>query len=192
MITLIVAMDKDGTIGRNGNLPWHIPADLRWFKKVTKNNIVIMGRHTWESLKIQPLPSRINIVVSKKYGVSRHTLNRDGAYWVYSILDAIELAEKLDDGETFIIGGAQLYEGTLELNIVDRMLITVIKHGVQNKQPSDIFFPEYDKKLWSSKIIKDTGEFTVIESHRVYSSMVEREDFNPPVVGSSPTKPSPT
>ena len=133
MITLIVAMDKDGTIGRNGNLPWHIPADLRWFKKVTKNNIVIMGRHTWESLKIQPLPSRINIVVSKKYGVSRHTLNRDGAYWVYSILDAIELAEKLDDGETFIIGGAQLYEGTLELNIVDRMLITVIKHGVQNK-----------------------------------------------------------
>ena len=161
MITLIVAMDIDGTIGRNGELPWHSSEDLKWFKEQTLNNIVVMGRHTWESLKVSPLPNRINIVVSKTQGVSHHTLNRSGAYFVYSILGALELAEHMD-GSVYIIGGAQLYKSVLEMGVVERMLITIIRQPVK-KNKNNIVFPNFDKSQWNYKTIKDTGELKIIE-----------------------------
>ena len=165
MITLIVAMDKDGTIGRNGELPWHSSEDLKWFKQTTIYNTVIMGRRTWESLKIKPLPNRINVVVSKTLGVSQHFLSRSGALWVYSITDAMNISKLYTGRETFIIGGAQLYKSTLEMGVVDRMLITVINQTVESNK-NNIVFPDFEKSQWSHKTIKDTGEFKIIELTR--------------------------
>ena len=80
MITILVAYDQNRVIGNKGGIPWDIPRDLQLFKKRTVNNVVIMGRNTWESLPVRPLPGRINIVVSKSMGTGGE-ISSGGAFF---------------------------------------------------------------------------------------------------------------
>lgn len=106
-INLIVAAGKDGAIGRNGDLVWHIKEDLKRFKSLTMGHPVIMGRKTWESLPKRPLPGRHNIVMTRQ-----SVYEADGATVVSSIDEALKAA---GDESPFIMGGATIYEEFLPL-----------------------------------------------------------------------------
>ena len=101
-IHLIWAQDKTGGIGKNGKLPWHVPADLQNFKKITLNYTVIMGRKTWESLPIKPLPNRNNIVIS------RSLQKKVTTYQSYN--ECIKQLNKNNIEKVFIIGGRSIYK----------------------------------------------------------------------------------
>ena len=114
MIGAIWAQSLDGIIGDGAGMPWHLPEDLKHFKETTLGSPVIMGRRTWESLPVTPLPSRANIIISSR---EADTWSK-GAY-VYRDLPDL-------DTDAWIIGGAQLYEATLdEVDVIERTLIDV-------------------------------------------------------------------
>jgi dihydrofolate reductase len=139
-LSLIVARATNGCIGRDNKLPWYLPEDLKYFKRVTFGKPVIMGRKTWESLK-GPLPGRANIVISRQPGY-----HAEGARVVSSLAEARKLAESiaLIDGvdETVVIGGAQIYAEALPQ--ADLLYITEVHADVEG----DTFFPDYDHSLW--------------------------------------------
>ena len=112
---VVVAMAKNNVIGQNGDLPWHVPADLAHFKKLTTNHAILMGRRTWESIG-RPLPDRLNIVVTRQ-----KEYVADGAVVVHSIEDGLVAAGKQ---RVFIIGGAEIYKNSLPK--VTRLHITKI------------------------------------------------------------------
>ena len=107
---IIAAIDENNGLGYNGDLLFRIPEDLKRFKKLTTNNIVIMGRNTYESIG-RALPNRINIVVTSHLVVP--AINEDNLYSVGTLEDAYELAEKLDGEKVYVIGGGQLYAAAL-------------------------------------------------------------------------------
>ena len=122
----IVACSRNGVIGRDGGLPWHIPADLKFFKKTTMGHIMIMGRRTWDSIG-RALPGRLTIVVSR-----RTDLKAEGAMVAGSLDAALELSrEQAGDwpGEVFITGGGELYRQSLPL--VQRIYMTLIDREVE-------------------------------------------------------------
>ena len=133
-ISLIVAMTPQCVIGRDGDLPWHLPADLKRFKAITMDKPIVMGRKTYESIG-RPLPGRHNIVVtrSKDY-------QPDGVSAVHSLAQALQVAG--DAPEIMVIGGAQLYEAALPL--AHRLYITV----VEKEFTGDTYFPELDWSQW--------------------------------------------
>jgi len=135
-LTLIAAVARNGVIGVDNRLPWHLPADLKHFKALTTGHTVIMGRKTWESLpeKFRPLPGRRNIVVTRNAGYQA-----EGAVVATSLHAAIEAAES---GEAFVIGGAQLYATAMAL--ANRLQLTEIDAAFEG----DTFFPEIDRRQW--------------------------------------------
>ncbi|MEZ5490096.1 MAG: dihydrofolate reductase [Gammaproteobacteria bacterium] len=139
-LSLICAMDENMVIGRNNSLPWHLPEDLKYFKRTTMGKCIIMGRKTYESIG-KPLPGRTNIIVtrSRDYEV-------ENARVVDSLTDALELAENIAfiDGtdEAFIIGGAELYKHALPF--IDRLHITMVHAEVDG----DTYFPDFDVSEW--------------------------------------------
>ena len=133
-ISLIVAVDEKNGIGKDNQLPWHLPADLLHFKKITTGFPIIMGRKTFDSIG-KPLPNRRNIVISRQ-----EDLEINGVEVCHSLNSAILLCK--DESEVFIIGGAQIFEQSL--NIADSLYLTVI----QNDFDADTFFPELDKNQW--------------------------------------------
>ena len=135
-VALVAAIAEGGVIGRDGALPWHISEDLQHFKKVTMGKPVVMGRKTYESIG-KPLPGRSNIVVTRNLG-----LELDGVTVVHSLDEALRMAERFRPTETFLIGGAELYQ--LALPKVDRMYLT----RVHKKFDGDTFFPEFDRDEW--------------------------------------------
>ncbi len=130
MISLMVAHDPHYVIGRDNQLPWHIPEDLAYFKKHTLNKGIVMGRNTYESIG-RPLPKRRNIVVSRQ-----QDLRIEGVDVVHSIEDAVRLAEEIHP-EVMVIGGEQIFRNVLP--IADRLYITL----VHNDFEGDTYFPEY-------------------------------------------------
>src|SRR5512137_2433731 len=110
-VALIVARTRNGVIGRDNTMPWHLPEDLRYFKRVTLGKPVIMGRNTWESLG-KPLPGRDNIVITRN-----ENFHADGATVVNDLQAALLLADSLADtrgvDELMVIGGAQIYAEAL-------------------------------------------------------------------------------
>ena len=135
MISIIVAVSEDFGIGKNNELLWHIPEDLRRFKRLTLGKTVIMGRKTWESLPVKPLAGRKNIVVTD---IPHDCCN--GAELAYSIEDALKRCSRNE--EVFIIGGGSIYLQFMPF--ADRLYIT----HVHKKRSADIFFPEIDRKTW--------------------------------------------
>jgi len=135
-ISLIAAIGaRTRAIGKDNQLLWHLPEDLKRFKRVTDGHPVVMGRKTWESLpeKFRPLPGRTNIVVSRQEGYEA-----TGAIVVHSIDAALDAAEAAAGSEEiFIIGGAQIYIDTLPF--ADRLYIT----SVNDDAEGDAFFPPY-------------------------------------------------
>ena len=133
-LSLIVAMDQNRLIGRDNQLPWHLPADLRYFKTTTLGKPILMGRKTYESIG-RPLPGRRNIVISKNAEFSA-----PGCDLVGAIDEALALCG--DAPEAMLIGGASLYAQTLEL--ADTLYITRIHHSFEG----DAWFPEFDPAQW--------------------------------------------
>ncbi|MBO7314305.1 MAG: dihydrofolate reductase [Alistipes sp.] len=134
MVSIIVAIAQNGTIGDKNSLLWHIKEDMRFFRTTTSGHAVVMGRKTFESLGSRPLPKRTNIVITRADRVF------EGALTAHSLEEAIRLAE--GDEEIFIIGGAQIYREALR--IADRMYITRVMHDYEG----DTSFPDIDLSEW--------------------------------------------
>ncbi len=158
MISIIVAVSDDWGIGRDNELLWHIPEDLKRFRRLTTGNAIIMGKKTWESLPRRPLPERINIVLTDIPG---ETI--EGAVTAYSIGDALA---RCDTGkEIFIIGGGSIYRQFLPL--ADRLYIT----HVHKKAAADIFFPQIDPEIWEAEIEEEfpaTGVDAIPYTYTIY------------------------
>lgn len=141
-VILITAVGENLEIGKNNDLLWHLPRDMRFFTETTRGHCVIMGRKNWDSipLKYRPLPNRANIVVSRK-----EDLHLEGAEVVQSIVEGIALAKKNGKEEVFIIGGGQIYSLALKNKLVDTMYIT----WVHSNFDADTFFPSIDLDEWN-------------------------------------------
>jgi dihydrofolate reductase len=138
-LSLVVAIAEDGAIGRSGTLPWHLPADLQFFKRTTMDKPVIMGRRTWESLKGKPLKGRYNIVLS-------HSLSEvpPGVQLCENLDEAIMAAETEGFGKASVIGGASLFAETAQR--ASKLFITRVHTTVPD---ADTFFPEIDMSAWN-------------------------------------------
>ncbi len=181
-ITIIVAMDSTGGIGKNGKLPWNCPEDLRWFKKITTGHIVVFGRKTWESIpkNQRPLKSRYNIVVSNTKSKIELESEIDGKIDIVhnhlSVSNYVKLTQECVNNEIMICGGAQIYKWFLYNKLVDRMLVTVFDKDYK----CDKFFPlvypyvgwkqEYKESIYPTR--DTTGSY--IFSKRVIE---EKEDY---------------
>ena len=135
-IHAVVAMGRNNEIGAGGDMPWHLPEDLRHFKELTMGHPVIMGRATWESLPKRPLPGRLNIVLSRSVGFCA-----EGAEVALSLADALKLVPPSE--VPFIIGGGHLYADALPL--LSRIYVTRIDAEFAG---ADTFFPQLDPKEW--------------------------------------------
>ena len=130
MIIGIVAVDRNLAIGKGGKLPWHYSADMKFFKETTLGNAVVMGRHTWLTLK-KPLPDRLNIVLSNRLSQP----SPDSVVVLSDVPSVLSLARSLTH-HTFLIGGAKLYESFLPH--IDRWIVTEIPLTVEG---ADTFMP---------------------------------------------------
>jgi len=133
-VSLVVAASTNNVIGRDGGLPWHLPDDLRHFKRITTGKPVIMGRRTFESIG-RPLPDRHNIVMTRDADYAA-----EGCDVVSSVAEALELADDAD--EVMVIGGGQVYRDFLPH--ADRIYLTRVQAEVQG----DTLFPEFDRDAW--------------------------------------------
>jgi dihydrofolate reductase len=134
-ISIIAAVARNNVIGQNNGLPWHLPADLRHFKRITLGRYLLMGRKTFESLD-GPLQNRTIVVISR-----RPEYAPEGVLKAHSLPDAIELAE--GEEEVFIAGGAEIYSEAL--NLADCMYLTLIHQEFEG----DTYFPEFDQDDWT-------------------------------------------
>ncbi len=139
-ISLIVAVAENGVIGRNGALPWHVPSDLKTFRRLTIGKPVVMGRKTYDSIG-KPLPGRDNIVVTRDAGFSAGGTERAA-----SVDDALDIARRkaTERGvdEIMVIGGAEIFALTLPL--ADRIYLT----RIHARPDGDVTFPEPDPGIW--------------------------------------------
>lgn len=133
-LSLIVAVSENGVIGRSGDLPWHLSADLRRFKQLTMGHTLVMGRKTYESIG-RPLPGRSSVVITRNTAY-----HAQGCRTVSSLDAALQVAG--DDSELFVIGGQQIYR--LALPYADRLYWTQVHAEIEG----DTFFPEVDWDAW--------------------------------------------
>jgi dihydrofolate reductase len=136
-LSLIVAVAKNGVIGRTNQLPWHLPADLRYFKRVTMGKPVVMGRKTYDSIG-KPLPGRPNIVVTRDAAWIA-----EGVSVAHSMPEALALANKMaDGGEVMLIGGAESFAEAVDY--ADRLYFTEVHRDYEG----DVTFPHPDPAVW--------------------------------------------
>ncbi|HVI51075.1 MAG TPA: dihydrofolate reductase [Candidatus Sulfotelmatobacter sp.] len=137
MISMIVAVAANGTIGKDNKMPWHLSEDLKYFKRVTMGKPVVMGRKTYESIG-KPLPGRPNVVITRDPHWSV-----DGVEITHSVADALALAERLaGGGEVMVIGGGEIFNAAAAR--AQRLYYTEIKAAYDG----DAFFPKPDPALW--------------------------------------------
>ena len=155
MISCVVAVSRNGVIGREGGLPWHISSDLKRFKEITTGKPVIMGRKTWDSLPRKPLPGRRNIVITRQEGFSA-----EGAEVAATPQEALRLAGNVP--EVAVIGGGEVYR--LFWPMVDRLYLTEVDLEVEG----DTHFPAPDPSEWREvareihpKGERDSASFTL-------------------------------
>ena len=134
-VSLIVAVSQNGMIGKDNDLIWHLPKDMKFFKDTTLGHHVIMGRKNFESIphKFRPLPNRTNIVITRQ-----SDYKAEDSIVVNSVEEALKVAKSNGENEAFIIGGGQIYKLALEANLIDRIYLTKIHHSFDG----DTFFPE--------------------------------------------------
>ncbi|MBS3750478.1 MAG: dihydrofolate reductase [Anaerolineales bacterium] len=145
IISLIVAMDEKGGIGKEGELPWHISQDLQHFKEVTMGHHLIMGRKTFQSIG-KRLPGRTMIILTRN-----PDFRAEECLVVHSFPEALSLAEARGEEEVFIIGGASVYREALPM--ADQLYLT----RVHTDAKADTFFPTFDLKSWK---LKDERHFS--------------------------------
>tara|TARA_B100001250_G_scaffold374215_1_gene360899 strand:- start:83 stop:547 length:465 start_codon:yes stop_codon:yes gene_type:complete len=151
---ILVAVSPEGIIGKDNTIPWHYSADLKRFKRITTDNTIIMGRKTWESLPIKPLPDRRNIVITRS--------SIENVECFKSIDDALQTCE----GDVWFIGGAGIYEEAMQkADIID---MTLVPDNVTGEKC--IYFPEIDKS-WKEGEIKTLDEEPKLK-HKTYTRRV--------------------
>lgn len=155
-LSLIAAVSANHVIGHANNLPWHIPEDLEYFKRLTKGKIVLMGRKTWESIpeKFRPLPKRKNIVITRQPN--------------YAVPAGVEVFASIDEAlaahageEIVVIGGGEIYCQT-----IDRADTLYITH-IRREFAGDAFFPAIDPTIWQEAAREDHGWFSFVTYKRV-------------------------
>lgn len=159
-LSIIVAVAENGVIGHNNQLIWHLPEDLKMFKRLTSGHPIIMGRKTFESIG-KPLPNRTSIIITKN-----PEFQIEGCITVHSLEEAIEAANEIEENEAFIIGGAEIYR--LALPFVDTIYLTEVHHSFEG----DTFFPAIDKDIWEEV---NRTDHDVDEKHLYKYSFVELE-----------------
>lgn len=148
---IIAAVAENRAIGKDGEIPWYLPQDLKHFKKKTEGHPVIMGRKTFESLpeNFRPLPNRTNIVLT------RSDMEKEEIEVAENLEEAYSIAKELDD-KVFIIGGASVYEQVL--SETDKMILTEVKKDVDG----DTFFPKFDRENWEEKERNEYKDFNFV------------------------------
>ena len=136
IVSLIAAMDRRRGIGKDNQLPWRLPADLKRFRELTTGHHIITGRKTFESIG-KPLPGRTTIIITRNQDYSA-----EGCFVVHSLADALALAGSRGEQEVFVIGGAEIYAQALPQ--ADRLYLTLVDVEVE----ANAFFPAFDKKDW--------------------------------------------
>jgi len=164
-ISMIVAKASDNAIGKDNDMIWHLPDDLKYFKDKTRNHHILMGRKNFDSLgeKYQPLPKRTNIVITRNTD-----WQHEGVKVFHNIENGIAFAKENNEEELFIIGGGQIYEACLPL--ADCLYIT----EVEAKFPdAEAYFPEFDPSQWEEvkrehhpKDDRHIFEFDYVTYHR--------------------------
>ncbi len=144
--SLIVAMDIDRGIGKNNDLMWHLPSDMRFFKETTSGHVVVMGRKNYESIpeKYRPLPNRENVVLTRN-----QSYVADDCTIFHSLEECLNYYESEEERTIFIIGGGEIYRQALEMDVIDEMYISHVNHSYG----ADTFFPEFDLKKWTVESI---------------------------------------
>ncbi len=158
-LSIVVAMDSNRLIGKDNGLPWHLPADLAFFKKLTTGNTILMGRKTFDSIG-RPLPNRRNIVITRNADIEIA-----GCEVVNSIEEALSLAQ--GETEVMVIGGAKLYQQILP--IADRLYITQI----ESEFDGDTYFPSYNEAEWF-QISLDSREPDEDNHHKCHFITLDR------------------
>lgn len=162
IVSMIAAVAKNRVIGKNNQLIWNLPKDMKFFMDSTMGKFIITGRKNYESIpeKYRPLKNRTNIIVTRN-----HNYLAEGCTVVNSISDGINLARENGEEECFIIGGGQIYQQALEGKMVDKLYIT----HVDGEFEGDTFFPEVDYNNWKSTLVmsneadqKNPLDFSVI------------------------------
>lgn len=154
-INLIVAKSSNNVIGNNNELLWNIPNDLKYFKKVTTNSIVIMGRKTFESIgKI--LPNRLNVIISKQSGDLKEIYNGcENCLFFDNFIDLILFTNNQDFYKNiFVIGGGEVYKYFIENDLINKYYITEIKQEFEG----DTYFPNIDLTNYKKETV-DSGEY---------------------------------
>lgn len=159
-LSIIVAVAENGVIGHNNQLIWHLPEDLKMFKRLTSGHPIIMGRKTFESIG-KPLPNRTSIIITKN-----PEFQIEGCITVHSLEEAIEAANEIEENESFIIGGAEIYR--LALPFADTIYLTEVHHTFEG----DTFFPAIDKDIWEEV---NRTDHDIDEKHLYKYSFVELE-----------------
>ena len=149
MITMIAAAAENNALGKNGQIPWHLPDDFKHFKKLTTGHHIIMGRKTWESFP-KPLPNRVHVVITRD-----QNYEASGGIVVHSLEDALAFCK--DEQEVFIIGGGEIY--TLALPYATKIELT----RVHNEYAADAFFPEIDASVFK---LVNSSFHDVDDSHK--------------------------
>lgn len=160
MITIIAAIAKNNALGLNNDLIWHLPSDLKRFKKVTSGHHILMGRNTFESIG-RPLPNRTTVIITRN-----KEFTKEGCLIANSLEEALEIAKA--DEHIFIIGGAQIYNYAIENDLVDALDITLVHHEFK----ADVFFPEINLDIWQEVIRED---FSADDKNRFNYSFIRYE-----------------
>ena len=136
MITVIAAISKNNALGKDNDLIWHLPADLKRFKKVTTGHFIVMGRNTFESIG-RPLPNRTTIIITRNKNYFK-----EGCLIANSLEEALEMSK--EEAKVFIIGGAQIYKETMAKDLADQLDITLVHDTFE----ADVYFPEIKNTVW--------------------------------------------
>lgn len=165
-VSLIVAVAENYVIGKDNDLIWHLPRDMKFFKETTEGHYVIMGRRNFESIpeKYRPLPNRPNVIVTRQQDYTAENCDV-----VNSIEEGLEIARQNGEEEAFVIGGGQIYRLALEHNLIDSMYITHIHKAFDG----DTFFPEVDLNMWKEferidfqSDEKNPYDFSIVTYHK--------------------------
>ncbi|WP_374193947.1 dihydrofolate reductase [Alkalihalobacillus sp. BA299] len=161
LISFLVAMDKNRVIGKDNDLPWRLPADLAYFKKVTMGHPIVMGRKTYESIG-RPLPGRENIIITRNQNYSA-----EGCTVLHSLDDVKKV---IDDStkEVFIIGGAEIFKEAFP--IADKLYITHIDEAFEG----DTYFPAFSDQEWK-EVSREKGVKDEKNPYDYYFSVYERK-----------------
>jgi dihydrofolate reductase len=175
-LTLIAAFDRHFAIGRAGQIPWDLPDDMRHFIQSTRGKPVVMGRRTWDSLWIKPLPKRLNVVMTRLAPASTSSSTSSSPAFPPGVLTARSLTEAISmtdlAPEVMIIGGGDIY--TQSLPFASRMILTHIDAEIPD---ADAFFPRFNPDEWA---IRERVDHPTDDRHALPFSIITYERLAPP------------